>query len=495
MNQLLRTACTSSCVLKSAALLASSILCFWGCTRDATDASEGGTGTGDTSPVTGGNPGTGTDGPESPDFSKEKKKDEGTPEKSKGGESDADGEPDGGDGSKKNTGSSNEKSNTDSTSKDDPESEEQADCDDGHQANCSERPDGTEIQFPTGAPLGSCAYGQKTCVNGKWGKCEDAIAPKEKDSCEAGNDDSCNGVPNEGCDCSPKETRPCGSNVGACKKGVQICGDDGKWGSECVGEIAKKKEVCDGQEDDDCDGLADRDDVMDCECVDGDPRRECSLSGMGDCGLGAKGCRGGKWERCVARFAQNAEVCGKRRDSFGEASGDEDCDGAVDEHFGGRPQGCETYIVDDDLDGFGAKGYSANSSTSSPLTYGCFCKKPSGSNWRRATGASSINSDCGDCDRNVKPTQRDFFGEPSYCLKGLGLDPFDYNCAGGAEKERSQTMRCIHQGDRCLESGFWSGEAPACGEAGRAGICTEKPTDDGECKVFSAEEVTIQHCR
>lgn len=379
--------------------------------------------------------------------------------------------------------------------KDDPEPEKVPDCEDGDEANCSELPDGAEIQFPTGTPVGGCKYGKKVCSGGKWGACKGAVGPKEKDTCEAGNDDSCNGVPNEGCDCSANETRPCGSDTGACKKGVQTCGEDGTWGSECKGEVGKKKEICDGRADEDCDGLSDREDVLDCECLNGDPKQKCSLSGMGDCGLGVKSCKDGKWARCEARFSKSAEACGKRSDFFGEGSGDEDCDGSVDEHFGGIPKGCQTYILDEDFDGFGAVGYSANSSTMSPLTFGCFCKEPSGANWRRASGKSSVNSDCGDCDRNVKPGQTRYFGEASACLQNLGRNAFDYNCKNGAEKEITQPMRCVKQGDKCIKSGFWSGNAPACGEGGRAGICTPVPTDDGECKVFSAEDIQIQNCR
>ncbi len=58
--------------------------------------------------------------------------------------------------------------------------------------------------------------------------------------------------------CMPGSTKPCGSNVGACREGTRTC-VDGEWG-ECLGGSDVQDEVCNNGIDDDCDGLVD-------ECV------------------------------------------------------------------------------------------------------------------------------------------------------------------------------------------------------------------------------------
>jgi hypothetical protein len=51
------------------------------------------------------------------------------------------------------------------------------------------------------------------------------------------------------------KTRPCGSNVGACKQGFQECSALGTWGA-CTGGVEPSEEICDGR-DNDCDGITD----------------------------------------------------------------------------------------------------------------------------------------------------------------------------------------------------------------------------------------------
>jgi len=62
-----------------------------------------------------------------------------------------------------------------------------------------------------------------------------------------------NVVPTE---CVDGGTRPCGSDIGICSPGMQIC-SNGFWGA-CVGAVEAVPETCNGL-DDDCDGQVDED--------------------------------------------------------------------------------------------------------------------------------------------------------------------------------------------------------------------------------------------
>ena len=66
----------------------------------------------------------------------------------------------------------------------------------------------------------------------------------------------CNGLDENDCDGLTDDDliQTCGSDVGECKKGIQIC-SDGSYGS-CIGSIDPSPEICDGK-DNDCDGQTD----------------------------------------------------------------------------------------------------------------------------------------------------------------------------------------------------------------------------------------------
>lgn len=375
-----------------------------------------------------------------------------------------------------------------------PNNEPGPDCQPGESRTCSELDDGSTITFPGGTPQGSCKYGKQICSDGKWTSCSGTIGPKAKDSCEAGNDDNCNGVTTDHCKCSAGKSESCGSDVGVCQKGQRTCKADGEWG-ECLGQTKPSKEICGGGNDEDCDGATDLDD-SECDCLVGTGHTTCTLIGLGDCELGKRQCNGGKWTKCTPRFPiMISERCGARSDSLGQARGDENCNGDVDELWPGKPIGCTVYILDEDRDGYGAMGSSANSASSGGATHGCFCSKPPGTGWTRATNSSVFNSDCGDCDRNVFPGQTRFFDSESQCLTQVGWigQAFDYNCDRTSKKEFEEMIVCEERDDECVQvRGYWSNEggAPECGQNGLKGYCKTY----GGCTGASLVDPVVQRC-
>ncbi|MHC4837056.1 MAG: hypothetical protein ACYTF3_02555, partial [Planctomycetota bacterium] len=81
--------------------------------------------------------------------------------------------------------------------------------------------------------------------------------------------------------------------------------------------VEPQNEACDGSWDDDCDGNVDEG----CACVDG-TERPCGMA-TGRCERGAQRCVGGDWGGCEGAVDPVDEVC--------DGTGDDDCDGDVDE--------------------------------------------------------------------------------------------------------------------------------------------------------------------
>ncbi len=167
---------------------------------------------------------------------------------------------------------------------------------------------------PCGSNSGACREGVERCVAGGWGACEGEVGPVEE-SCAEGGDEDCDGRTDEGCSCVDGDERPCGSEVGACEPGVLRC-VGGAWG-ECAGAVGPAPERCDGALDEDCDGQTDEG----CRCVDG-TERTCG-TGVGACVEGVQRCAEGRWDRCDGAVDPGAERC--------DGGTDEDCDGAADE--------------------------------------------------------------------------------------------------------------------------------------------------------------------
>lgn len=357
-------------------------------------------------------------------------------------------------------------------------------CVPGQSRQCDELPNGQSVVFPGGVAQGACARGRRLCnAQGVWGACQGTVAPLSRDSCDkTGDDSNCNGVENEGCLCTAGESpRSCGTDVGACKSGLQYC-KNGLW-TACVGNVGPAPELCDGKGvDEDCNGFADLKDRV-CECTTDQPLVACELAGrQGDCALGAKVCHAGRVSACQPRFNKDTEHCGVPRvDALGAAIGDEDCDGRIDETDSAvEPIGCEQYMIDEDRDGWGKIGqmYPMGGQNS---TYGCFCHLPTElakSGMIPAPSKHRLNRDCADRPggQDVHPGQSDYFEEPSSALENTWPawdgGPFDYNCDGVAVglPMGSKLNDCVPDENQtgCTwskEHRFWPvDETPACGD-------------------------------
>jgi len=166
-----------------------------------------------------------------------------------------------------------------------------------------------------GTDVGICVAGAQTCSAGAWPTSCAGETTARTEVCDGANDDDCDGTVDEGCGCVTGMTRSCGTAVGACATGSQICNASGAWAA-CVGAIDPVTERCNGS-DDDCDGLTDEG----CDCITG-ASRTCG-SNTGECVAGTETCdAAGRWASCAGSVGPVSEICNTR---------DDDCDGASDE--------------------------------------------------------------------------------------------------------------------------------------------------------------------
>jgi hypothetical protein len=131
---------------------------------------------------------------------------------------------------------------------------------------------------PCGSNVGECKAGYQICINHTWSECKEKLGPTQE-ICNDGKDNDCDGTVDEefeviggkkvsACKCKTGDRRVCGSNVGACRTGYQIC-RNGVWGP-CEGNRAPVEEVCHDGLDNDCDGTTDEPDcVVSIKCVNG----------------------------------------------------------------------------------------------------------------------------------------------------------------------------------------------------------------------------------
>lgn len=128
-------------------------------------------------------------------------------------------------------------------------------------------PDGPRVDAAdcTGDPrgcvtgqLGVCAAGIVLCTNGSL-TCSPFTTPGPE-VCN-GFDDSCDGRVDENCACIDGDTQSCYGGpiatigIGLCTTGTQSCAN-GVWG-DCVGDVVPVPEVCNNNQDDDCNEFVD----------------------------------------------------------------------------------------------------------------------------------------------------------------------------------------------------------------------------------------------
>jgi hypothetical protein len=187
------------------------------------------------------------------------------------------------------------------------------DCDGRVDEEC-ECQDGDEQ--PCGTDVGACAPGVQVCSNGQFGDCREAVEPRDEE-CD-GRDNDCDGNTDE-----DLAAPACPLNQGVCTGSTQGCGGPDGWNACTPAGYAEHDaryvaeegaDHCDGV-DNDCDGQIDEG----CECENG-ASQPCGEN-VGQCTQGEQSCVGGRWTECSGT-GPGSEVC----DGI-----DNDCDGTVDE--------------------------------------------------------------------------------------------------------------------------------------------------------------------
>jgi hypothetical protein len=134
--------------------------------------------------------------------------------------------------------------------------------------------EGYDVDADGYTTCGSVAGGGTDPARADCDDSEPSVHPGAMETCD-GRDNDCDGTIDPGCSCLDGEERRCGTDVGACRSGIQRC-EGGAWAG-CEGGVGPAgAETCDGT-DEDCDGSIDED--ADASCGEG---RACTADGCID---------------------------------------------------------------------------------------------------------------------------------------------------------------------------------------------------------------------